>query len=32
MYDANIKYKGEKAKLQFKEIIGLGFLLKLPAN
>ena len=30
MYDANIKYKGEKAKLQFKEIVGLGFLLKLP--
>jgi len=32
MYDANIKYKGEKARLQFKEIIGLGFLLKLPAQ
>jgi len=31
MYDANIKFQGEKAKLQFKEIIGLGFLLKLPA-
>jgi len=31
MYDANIKYNGEKAKLQFKEIIGLGFFLKFPA-
>jgi len=29
MYDANIKFNGEKAKLQFKEILGLGFFLKL---
>jgi hypothetical protein len=29
MYDANIKVNGEKAKLQFKEILGVGFFLKL---
>lgn len=29
MYDANIKVNGEKAKLQFKEILGIGFFLKL---
>ena len=32
MYDANIKNKGEAAKLQFKEILGLGFLLKFPSQ
>ena len=32
MYDANIKNKGESAKLQFKEILGLGFLLKFPTQ
>jgi hypothetical protein len=32
MYDANIKNKGEVAKLQFKEILGLGFLLKFPSQ
>jgi len=29
MYDANIKVNGEKAKTQFKEILGVGFFLKL---
>jgi hypothetical protein len=29
MYDANIKVNGEKAKVQFKEILGIGFFLKL---
>ena len=29
MYDANIKVNGEKAKLQFKEILGVGIFLKL---
>jgi len=29
MYDANIKVNGEKAKVQFKEIFGIGFFLKL---
>lgn len=29
MYDANIRVNGEKAKLQFKEILGVGFFLKL---
>ena len=29
MYDHNIKVNGEKAKLQFKEILGVGFFLKL---
>jgi len=29
MYDANIKVNGAKAKLQFKEILGVGFFLKL---
>jgi hypothetical protein len=32
MYDANIRNKGEVAKLQFKEILGLGFLLKFPSQ
>jgi hypothetical protein len=29
MYDANIRVNGEKAKLQFKEILGVGIFLKL---
>jgi len=29
MYDANIKVNGEKAKLQFKEILGVGLFLKI---
>ena len=29
MYDANIKVNGAKAKLQFKEILGIGFFLKI---
>ncbi|MDD4971797.1 MAG: DUF3078 domain-containing protein [Paludibacter sp.] len=29
MYDANIRVNGAKAKLQFKEILGVGFFLKL---
>jgi len=29
MYDANIRVNGAKAKLQFKEILGIGFFLKI---